>query len=199
MNNSTINNTVAANNTSIVKEETIMMTTVKELKAIAKTMEIKGYSKMKKEELIMAIEAKKNETTVKEDTTMVDQKKANGEKLAKMLVGAWVWQSTHKYEGLVLFFDSKKYSGKKIASRKRLMKVTGDVIKEVFGEKYDNYNTILAAYKLMAGYGFCTVSEDGKDVSMTDKQYDLCVRQYKALQKKAVETGCKSLKEYICK
>lgn len=180
-------------NTTITTIETINAASYKELQSMAKMHKIKANQKADalRKALIALIPVEEKEEDV------MDEKRLNGEKLAKMLVGAWVYQSTHKYNGLMLFFNSTKYQGKMIASRKRLMKVTGDVITVVFGEKYNKYNVILEAYKLMANYGFCTVSD--KDVSMTTDQWNLCVAQYNKLQQNAKANGCNTLSEYILK
>lgn len=244
--------------------------TVKELREMAKNLEIKRYSKMTKDKLINAIascmdeeckaeekrefektcaevvemvytmnllddqmftdmdvsndallmptpvEEEKEEIDMVEVKTTVtvneDEKKANGDKLVKMLISAWIYNQRSEYyytdstgqtheSKYHLFFWSKKYSSM-IASRKALMKITNDAIVATFGEQYaysetnNNYWLILKAYEAVADRGFCSVKDS--DVFISAEQWDKMNRQVDLLQKNAIAAGCKTMKEYIC-
>lgn len=141
--------------------------------------------------------AEENVVEEKEDEVMVT-KSENTRKLCSMLVGAWVWQSKYeKYNGKHLFYNSIKYPGYKIASRKRLIRVTGDVVKELFGDKYNNYETIREAWVRMAQYGFCSIRESDSSVFINDKQWEKLETQFNILRTNATTAGCKTMREYI--
>ena len=145
-------------------------------------------------------------------TVNEDEKKANGDKLVKMLISAWIYNQRSEYyytdstgqtheSKYHLFFWSKKYNAM-IASRKALMKVTNDAIVATFGEQYaysetnNNYWLILKAYETVADRGFCSVKDS--DVFISAEQWDKMNRQVDLLQKNAIAAGCKTMKEYIC-
>ena len=159
-------------------------------------------------------EEKEEETMVEAKTVTVneDEKKANGNKLVKMLISVWIYNQRSEYyytdstgqtheSKYHLFFWSKKYNAM-IASRKALMKVTNDTIVATFGEQYaysetnNNYWLILKAYETVADRGFCTVNNS--DVFISAEQWDKMNRQVDLLQRNAIEAGCKTMKEYIC-
>ena len=77
-------------NTTITTIETINAASYKELQSMAKMHKIKANQKADalREALIALIPVEEKEEDV------MDEKRLNGEKLAKMLVGAWVYQYT---------------------------------------------------------------------------------------------------------
>ena len=198
-----MNNTINTTNAGIVYG--LRRKTVKELKKMAKIAEIKGYSKLNKDDLISALsEYKITINSVVVDENEKDEKKANGDKLVKMLIGAWIYAQRAGNANKHLFFWSKKYNAM-IASRKALMKVTNDAIVDTFGEQYiydvnnkvnNNYWLIIKTYETVADRGFCSVK--GSDVFISADQWQKMNAQVDLLKKNAVKAGCKTLKEYIC-
>ena len=161
--NTTINATVnAAANVAEKKEENVMMNlTVKELKAKAQELNIAGFNKMKKQQLIDAIEAA---TTPKIS------------RLEVAVVIAWMYQSVTNVlktkTPMYLFYEATKRTdlGKvKISSRKKLVKVTGDLIARMYGSDKNTYENIQKVFDTMVDKGYC--HRNGDDIHMTVEEW----------------------------
>ena len=195
-------NNVVANNTVANKEENVMMmnnTTVKELRKMAKEAGIKGYSKMNKADLIAAlaptapttVEVSVGDLSITKDTMAVevkedtmDQKKKEKNRVALSLVVAWIYQSTHSVtkDNRVLFYVPTKrtdLNGVKISSRRRLSKVTGDLLGWMYGKelKGDTFrNWVDSAYDVAIEAGLC--HKNGNDIHMSVEEWNRCVTLY---------------------
>ena len=195
--------------------EELKVKTVKELRVAAQSVEIKGYSKMKKDELLEALKpfctAHVSLNEYYESKGAVDPKKANGERLVKLMIITWVYQTANNYtyakDGKTyslkpLFFKATKnrYADRWIAKYDRLFAVTGSCISQLFGAKANTPSTVKRAYEKMQEYGFCSLDKDVQGrytVYMTDDQKNRMVAQYKTFVENAKTTGAKSLTEYV--
>lgn len=156
--------------------------TVKELRVVAKEVGVKGYSKMKKADLIAAIEfftneeRKANEAVVapvieepvvetvveekvtekKEDTDMKEKYlDAKWDKLVNAVAAEYVKQSLGvKW---ALFYKNTKATATKaeyLVKTKKLWGATSKVIKNLYGEKNCNEDTIQQTLNAMVARGY---------------------------------------------
>lgn len=129
----------------------------------------------------------------KVEVEVVDRKEQNRRVLVSALVSVWVYQTTHKYQGKwSLFYDSKKYAGKKIASYKSLLKVTGDTVSALFGAEYNKYEVIKKAWETVANAGYCSIDNNGF-VSIDNNQWTNCLVLSKAVNQQAVRSNAASI------
>lgn len=219
--NTNNNVTVNAVAVEEVKEGSIMnrVTGVaKVVKGVAGNVVTKVVEVIKKEDTTMetiktndVAEVAVNDVVVKEDTLeakeikpvevapekveveVVDRKEQNRRVLVSALVSVWVYQTTHKYQGKwSLFYDSKKYAGKKIASYKSLIKVTGDTVSALFGDQYNKYEVIKKAWETVANAGYCSIDNNGF-VSIDNNQWNNCLVLSKAVNQQAVRSNATSI------
>lgn len=151
--------------------------TVKELRVVAKEVGVKGYSKMKKADLIAAIEfftneeRKANEAVVapvieepvvetvveekKEDTGMSKYINTKWDKLVKAVAAEYVKQSLGvKW---ALFYKNTKATTTKadyLVKTNKLWGATSKVIKNLYGEKNCNEDTIQQTLNAMVARGY---------------------------------------------
>ena len=205
----TMNNTIKTNEVAVndvVVKEVADMTKAdmrKALEEVGVELSNTQFKKMLKAELKAlledAVEAKeikpvevapeKAEKVVVE----VDRKEQNRRVLVSALVSVWVYQTTHKYQGKwSLFYDSKKYAGKKIASYKSLLKVTGDTVSALFGDQYNKYDIIKAAWETVAKAGYCSIDNNGF-VFIDNNQWTNCIVLSKAINQQAVRNNATSI------
>ena len=203
----TMNNTIKTNEATInnvaVKEDKDM--TKAEMRKVLEEAGIElsntQFKKMLKAELkalmedtLEAKEIKPVEVTPKKvEVEVVDSEEQNRRVLVSALVSVWVYQTTHKYQGKwSLFYDSKKYAGKKIASYKSLLKVTGDTLNALFGEERNTYDDIQDAWKKVANAGYCSIDNNGF-VSIDNNQWNNCLVLSQAINQQAVRANAKSV------
>lgn len=202
-----MNNNVATNNNATVKEGATMMNMRKsELIDIAKASGINGYSRMNKADLVAAIALfTDEERKAKEDIVEIpvgdlpitkdtmasvevevkeDAKKRERNRVALSLVVAWIYQSTHSVtkDKRVLFYVPTKrvdLKGVKIASRKRLSKVTGDLLGWMYGKELKDETFrkwVDSAYDVAIKAGLC--HKNGNDIHMSVEEWNRCVTLY---------------------
>ena len=203
----TMNNTIKTNEATInnvaVKEDKDM--TKAEMRKVLEEAGIElsntQFKKMLKAELkalmedtLEAKEIKPVEVTPKKvEVEVVDSEEQNRRVLVSALVSVWVYQTTHKYQGKwSLFYDSKKYAGKKIASYKSLLKVTGDTLNALFGEERNTYDDIQDAWKKVANAGYCSIDNNGF-VSIDNNQWINCLVLSQAINQQALRANAKSV------
>jgi ribosomal protein L12E/L44/L45/RPP1/RPP2 len=155
---------------------------------------LKAELKVLMEDTLEAKEIKPVEVAPeKVEVKVVDREEQNRRVLVSALVSVWVYQTTHKYNGKwSLFYDSKKYAGKKIASYKSLLKVTGDTLNALFGEERNTYDDIQDAWKKVANAGYCSIDNNGF-VSIDNNQWMNCLVLSKAVNQQAVRSNAKSI------
>lgn len=179
-----VNTSVASVNVASVEkkeENTMMNLTVKELRGMAKAAGVKGYSNMKKAELVAAIqfftdEERKaaeavvapvaevapvvEESVVEEKTEEVsDMKKKyldpKWDKLVKAVAAEYVAQSLGKK--WTLFYKNTKATATKaeyLVKTKKLWGATSKVIKTLYGENKCNEDTIQQTLNAMVCRGY---------------------------------------------
>ena len=126
----------------------------------------------------------KDTMEVKEDSNMDDNKKKEKNRVALALVVAWVYQSTHSVtnDNRVLFYIPTKrvdLKGVKIASRKRLSKVTGDLLGWMYGKELKDETFrkwVDSAYDVALEAGLC--HKNGDDIHMSVEEWNKCVNFY---------------------
>lgn len=126
----------------------------------------------------------KDTMKVKEDNDMDDNKKKEKNRVALALVVAWVYQSTHSVTNdnrVLFYFPTKRVDlkGVKIASRKRLSKVTGDLLGWMYGKELKNETFrkwVDSAYDVALEAGLC--HKNGDDIHMSAEEWNKCVNFY---------------------
>ena len=187
--NTTINATVnAAANVAEKKEENVMMNlTQKELEAM-KVVELKDLaqqrgltftSKTKKAELVAMLKLYTTGTPSQYRKGEVDHIVVETTKLTRLEVAvviAWMYQSVTNVlktkTPMYLFYEATKRTdlGKvKISSRKKLVKVTGDLIARMYGSDKNTYENIQKVFDTMVDKGYC--HRNGDDIHMTVEEW----------------------------
>ena len=202
MENVNVANNVAVNE-AIVKEDKDM--TKAEMRKVLEEAGVElsntQFKKMLKAELKVLMEDTLEAKEIKPvevapekvEVEVVDRKEQNRRVLVSALVSVWVYQTTHKYQGKwSLFYDSKKYAGKKIASYKSLLKVTGDTVSALFGAEYNKYEVIKKAWETVANAGYCSIDNNGF-VSIDNNQWNNCLALSKAVNQQALRTNATSI------
>jgi hypothetical protein len=177
--------------------------TVKELKAMAKDLGVKGYSKMKKADLIAAIEFFTNEERKKAETVVApvieepvvetvdvqEDKKTKymdtkWDRLVKAVAAEYVRQSLGK--SWALFYKNTKSTTTKaqyMVKSSRLWGCTAKVIKSLYGEKNCSEKAIQETLNAMVVRGYLNYQKVHGKNGMVNVVFSATADQMNAMYK----------------